>query len=117
MMTNLELKRTLSEKQQYLLQGEMELLEKSTAVAYAWLFVAGIAGVHRFYLERPYSAWAQLLVVTISFLVAMMLESVFPMVFSIAWWIVDWFLTAEMVRETNRMIEQGILKKLTRPNN
>jgi len=114
MLINVDRKRSLSEKQQYLLQGEMELMEKSTVIAYVWLFFAGLAGMHRFYLDHKFSAWAQLLVTTISVIIAAVLDSIFPLVISLAWWIVDWLLTAEMVRERNKQIEKTILLKLTK---
>ena len=115
MFSNVDLKRSLSEKQKYLLQGEMELMEKSTVAAYVWLLFAGLAGMHRFYLDHPFSAWAQLLVTVVSLIIAWMLHSIFPLVISLAWWIVDGLLISEMVRERNKQIEKAILMKLTKP--
>lgn len=70
---------------------------KSVTVAYALLIFLGQVGLHRFYLGRVGSGIAQLLL-GLSALIA----GFAPLVILWVWLLVDLFLTAGMVRESNK---------------
>lgn len=59
---NLELKKTLSERQLLLLNSEMEKHKKSTALAYVLLVFFGFIGIHQFYMGRILAGLTHLII-------------------------------------------------------
>jgi len=59
---NLELKKTLSERQLLLLNSEMEKHKKSTALAYVLLVFFGFIGIHQFYIGKIFGGLTHLLI-------------------------------------------------------
>lgn len=59
---NLELKKTLSERQLLLLNSEMEKHKKSTALAYVLLVFFGFIGIHQFYIGKIFAGLTHLFI-------------------------------------------------------
>ncbi|AMM86529.1 TM2 domain-containing protein [Martelella sp. AD-3] len=87
----------LTTEEQILIEQRVTNGAKSPAAAYLLWFFVGWAGAHRFYLGRPGSAIAMLLLNVVGWLTAVFIIGlVFLAVFGI-WWLVDLFLISGMI--------------------
>lgn len=102
MDANLIAKSQLDTKELLLLESEVKSRGKSMVVAYLLWYFLGMFGGHRFYLGRKGSAITQL-ILTITIL---------GVIVTGIWWIVDAFLTHQMVKEKNREVESAVLAEL-----
>ncbi|NIS69584.1 MAG: NINE protein [Proteobacteria bacterium] len=59
---SLEFKKSLSERQLFLLNSEMEKHKKSTALAYVLLVFFGFIGIHQFYIGKIFAGLTHLLI-------------------------------------------------------
>lgn len=82
--------------------------KKSAAVAYAWLFFLGTAGAHRFYLGRPRSAAAMLVIFVAS--IPLVFTGIGAAGFTVVtiWAVVDAFLVPGMVDAYNSALIQSL---------
>ena len=76
---------------------------KTTLVAYALWFFLGVFGAHRFYLGATITAILQLALSLVSVAVSFwnLFVGVAPLVLVVIWWIVDGFLTNDMLKKLN----------------
>ena len=83
-------------------QMAFEANRKSMGVAYLLWFLFGTLGIHRFYAGRTKSAVVMLLLTL----------TVFGLVVTLPWWVIDAFLLPNIVREKNfetmRLIDGGV---------
>jgi hypothetical protein len=98
-MSNIHLKSQLDTRELLLLDSELKTYGKSMLVGYLLWYFLGIFGGHRFYLKRTGTAVA-MLVLSIT-IIGLIVTSI--------WWIVDAFLTYQMVKEENERVESSIL--------
>lgn len=82
-------------------QVTMVKTQKSMGIAYALLIFLGQLGLHRFYLNRPGTAIAQLLLGIIGWATVWFLIGFIPLTILWIWVVIDLFLTAGMVRSEN----------------
>jgi TM2 domain-containing membrane protein YozV len=77
---------------------------KSMALAYVLLIVLGQLGVHRFYLERSGSGFAQLILGIVGWLTIWVAIGILPLAILWIWLIADLFLIPGMAREGNQRV-------------
>lgn len=75
-----------------------DALKKSEIVAFALWFFFGVVGGHRFYLKKIPSAIAMLILTC----------TVFGMVITVIWWVIDAFLIIGMTKEYNLDVIQNL---------
>jgi TM2 domain-containing membrane protein YozV len=76
-------------------------MRKETGVAYLLWFFLGQFGAHRFYLGKPGSAVAMLLILLISIPLAFVFVGYFGFFTVFVWWVVDAFLIPGWIRTHN----------------
>lgn len=77
---------------------------KDMAIAYLLLVFLGDFGAHRFYLGRPGSAIAMLVLTVVGLATTFVFVGFVLLLAVLVWWVVDLFLTAGFVREHNARV-------------
>ncbi|WP_019421496.1 MULTISPECIES: NINE protein [Paenibacillus] len=102
MYNTIGMKNQLDARELMLLESEMKNQGKSMLVAYILWYFLGLFGGHRFYMKKTGSAVAQLILSL----------TVFGLIVTSIWWIVDAFLLHTWVREKNQYTEGMLMQQI-----
>jgi len=95
-------KSQLDSRELLLLESEVKNQGKNMVIAYVLWYFLGLFGGHRFYFGKTGSAVAQLILSI----------TVFGMIATFIWWIVDAFLVHTWVKEHNAIVENRIIDNI-----
>lgn len=95
-------KRNLDARELLMLESEVKNRGKSMLVAYVLWYFLGLFGAHRFYMYRIATA-VVMLVLSLT---------IFGMVVTFIWWVIDAFLLHGWVKDRNRQLEAELIQEI-----
>jgi TM2 domain-containing membrane protein YozV len=102
MNANIMRKSQLEARELLLLESEVKNQGKNMIVGYVLWYFLGLVGGHRFYMGRTGTAIVQLVLSL----------TVFGMVATFIWWVVDAFLLHTWIKDHNRIVEDRVMDQI-----
>lgn len=104
----------LTNEERLVVNSEVQKNGKNILIAYILLIFLGVLGIHRFYLNRPGTAIAQLVLTVVGWLTVFIVIGFLPLLVVAVWIFVDLFLVPGMVAEFNNKVELEAIRSLNK---